>query len=62
MEDARWCVGRWRLDYNHYRPHSSLGNSPGQVRRPLTHLRDGPLLRLRLSRPLRYGGPAESIH
>ncbi len=25
LEDARWVVDRWRLDYNHYRPHSSLG-------------------------------------
>ena len=24
LEDARWVVDRWRLDYNHYRPHSSL--------------------------------------
>ncbi len=28
LEDARWCVDRWRLDYNHYRPHSSLGYVP----------------------------------
>ena len=25
LEDARWVVDRWRLDYNHQRPHSSLG-------------------------------------
>ena len=25
LEDARWVVDRWRLDYNHHRPHSSLG-------------------------------------
>ena len=24
IEDARWVVDRWRLDYNHRRPHSSL--------------------------------------
>jgi len=24
LEDARWVVDRWRLDYNHHRPHSSL--------------------------------------
>ena len=24
IEDARWVVDRWRLDYNHHRPHSSL--------------------------------------
>ena len=24
LEDARWCIDRWRLDYNHSRPHSSL--------------------------------------
>lgn len=28
LEDARWCVDQWRLDYNHYRPHSSLGYTP----------------------------------
>ena len=25
LEDGRWVVDRWRLDYNHHRPHSSLG-------------------------------------
>lgn len=25
LEDARWVIDRWRLDYNHHRPHSSLG-------------------------------------
>jgi len=25
LADARWVVDRWRLDYNHRRPHSSLG-------------------------------------
>jgi hypothetical protein len=25
LEDARWVVDRWRLDYNHQRAHSSLG-------------------------------------
>lgn len=24
LADARWVVDRWRLDYNHHRPHSSL--------------------------------------
>ena len=24
LEDACWVVDRWRLDYNHHRPHSSL--------------------------------------
>ena len=24
LEDARWIVDRWRLDFNHRRPHSSL--------------------------------------
>ncbi len=23
-EEARWVIDRWRLDYNHHRPHSSL--------------------------------------
>ena len=31
LEDARWCVDRWRLDYNHHRPHSSLGYIPPAV-------------------------------
>ena len=25
MEELRYVVDRWRMDYNHYRPHSSLG-------------------------------------
>ena len=28
LEDARWVVDRWRLDYNHQRPHNSLGYQP----------------------------------
>ena len=28
LEDARWIVDRWRLDYNHRRPHGSLGYVP----------------------------------
>ena len=24
LAEARWVVDRWRLDYNHHRPHSSL--------------------------------------
>ena len=24
LEEARWVVDRWRLDYNHHRPDSSL--------------------------------------
>ncbi len=24
LDDARWVIDRWRLDYNHRRPHSSL--------------------------------------
>ncbi|MGI9455027.1 MAG: integrase core domain-containing protein [Aeoliella sp.] len=24
LENARWVVDRWRLDYDHQRPHSSL--------------------------------------
>jgi len=24
LEDARWVIDRWRLDYNHRRPHSAL--------------------------------------
>ena len=29
LEDARWVVDRWRLDYNHQRPHSSLDYQVG---------------------------------
>ena len=25
LAEARYIVDRWRLDYNHYRPHSRLG-------------------------------------
>ncbi len=24
LEEARWVIDRWRLDYNHHRPHSAL--------------------------------------
>ena len=24
LEEARWVVDRWRMDYNHHRPHSAL--------------------------------------
>ena len=24
LDEARWVIDRWRLDYNHHRPHSSL--------------------------------------
>lgn len=26
LEDARWTIEEWRIDYNENRPHSSLGN------------------------------------
>lgn len=25
MDEPKYVVDRWRMDYNHYRPHSSLG-------------------------------------
>ena len=28
MEEARWVIDRWRLDYNHHRIHSSLNYQP----------------------------------
>ena len=28
LEDAREKIESWRRDYNHFRPHSSLENSP----------------------------------
>ncbi len=28
LDDARKKIEQWRLDYNHFRPHSSLGNKP----------------------------------
>jgi putative transposase len=32
LEDARWCVDRWCLDYNHHRPHRLLGYvSPAEL-------------------------------
>ena len=24
LDEARWVIDRWRLDYNHHRPHSAL--------------------------------------
>jgi transposase InsO family protein len=24
LEEARWVIDRWRMDYNHHRPHSAL--------------------------------------
>ena len=24
LEEARWVIDRWRIDYNHHRPHSAL--------------------------------------
>lgn len=34
LKDARWVVDRWRLDYNHHRPHSLLHYlSPAKNRR-----------------------------
>jgi putative transposase len=36
LDDARRRLGLWRYDYNHVRPHSSLGNkTPAEARRAL---------------------------
>ena len=24
LDEARWMLDRWRMDYNHHRPHSAL--------------------------------------
>lgn len=41
LDDARRKLGLWRYDYNHVRPHSSLGNkTPAEARRAL-ELSDG---------------------
>ena len=32
LDEARWVIDRWRLDYNHHRPHSSLEHqTPARV-------------------------------
>jgi len=42
LSDAREKIERWRLDYNEFRPHSSLGNlTPSEFR--LAHLEVGNL-------------------
>lgn len=39
LDDARRKLGLWRYDYNHVRPHSSLGNkTPAEARRALEQL------------------------
>jgi transposase InsO family protein len=53
LEDARWCVDRWRLDYNHHRPHSSLGYQTRRSSPPAAPLPLRRPLRLRLSSLLR---------
>ncbi len=44
LEDARQTIERWRLDYNHERPHSALGNrTPAAVLASWTPAPDGQL-------------------
>jgi hypothetical protein len=31
LEDARWVTDRWRLDYNHRRPHNAPGNQTPEL-------------------------------
>lgn|GEM_PF-1417455 len=39
LDDARRKLALWRYDYNHVRPHSSLGNkTPAEARRALAQL------------------------
>lgn len=39
LDDARRKLALWRYDYNHVRPHSSLGNqTPAEARRALEKL------------------------
>jgi len=64
LEDARWCVDRWRLDYNHHRPHSSLGYVPPAefaARRPASA--PGPASATpQQPPPLRQAGEVRSTH
>jgi putative transposase len=60
LEDARWVVDRWRLDYNHLRPHSSLDyQTPAEfAARCLTTAPNSPSATPQLTSPLRQGsGP-----
>jgi putative transposase len=38
LAHARKVLGRWRHDYNHHRPHSSLGGLTPAARRSLEHV------------------------
>jgi putative transposase len=41
LDDARRKLALWRYDYNHVRPHSSLGNqTPAEARRALEQFAD----------------------
>jgi putative transposase len=53
MEDARKKIEKWRMDYNEFRPHSSLGNVtprqfadkfPRRIQSQKTTLLAGPVL------------------
>jgi putative transposase len=60
LEDARWVVDRWRLDYNHQRPHSSLDyQTPAEfAARCLTSAPKSASASPQLTSPLRQGsGP-----
>jgi putative transposase len=60
LEDARWVVDRWRLDYNHLRPHSSLDyQTPAEfAARRLTSAPKSASATPQLTSPLRQGsGP-----
>ena len=49
LAEARYVAGRWRLDYNHHQPHSSLGwMTTAAFTAPCSSTVDGVFLGIRL--------------